>query len=186
MFIKWQKNDTSSGNEWQSMRTSDKIWQWVVISANFPFFPDYNEEPITRHPFSSFFFEKASSLHFFRVATSTQQLLFKSSYSFRSAAFFDELFFHISRFSTAVIFSYSYFIIAKLLWSSHLLRIGSCLGQYFVGSATILVVKLFQNKDIYSRATFSEQVLPKRKDVVRTDTFSTKVLLQKRCTFSNT
>ena len=78
-----------------------------------------------------------------------------------------------------LLFQNSYFIRSKLRLSSHFLRIDSCLGQYFVGTATFWVEKLVQNKDIYRRATFFKQVLPHRKNVFRTGTFS-KVVPQKR------
>ena len=42
---------------------------------------------------NSFIFGEASSSHFFRATTSAQQLLFRSSYFFRTAAFFEELLF---------------------------------------------------------------------------------------------
>ena len=79
-----------------------------------------------------------------------------------------------------LLFQNSYFIRSKLRLSSHFLRIDSCLGQYFVGTATFWVEKLVQKKDIYRRATFFKQVLPHRKKFFRTGTFSTKVLPQKR------
>ena len=39
----------------------------------------------------SFIVGKATSSHFFKVATSTQQLLFRNSYFFRASAFLEEL-----------------------------------------------------------------------------------------------
>ena len=59
------------------------------------------------------------------------------------------------------------------------MRIGSSLGQYFVGTATFMVEKLDQNKDMYRKATFSKQVLLHRKNFERTNN-NTKVLLQKK------
>ena len=56
----------------------------------------------------SFIFGETTSSQFFRVTTSTQQLLFRSSYFVRTATFFEELLFQNSRIFAAVIF----FIIA--------------------------------------------------------------------------
>ena len=95
----------------------------------------------------------------------------------------------MSSFSRAVaspqllFFQNTYFIRVKILLSSHFSKMGSFLGQYFVGTATFLVEKPAQNEDIYRRATFSNQVLPHRQNFLRTDIFSTKVLLQKRYFF---
>ena len=43
------------------------------------------------------------------------------------------------------------------------MRIGSSLGQYFVGTVTFMVEKLDQNKNIYRKAKFSKQVFLQRK-----------------------
>ena len=52
----------------------------------------------------SFTFGEATSSHFLRVTTSTQQLLFQRNYFFRTTTFFEELLFKNSRFFAAVIF----------------------------------------------------------------------------------
>ena len=54
---------------------------------------------------NSFIYGEATSSHFFRVTTSTQQLLFRSSYFFRAAAFLRNSFFRTITFFEAVIFS---------------------------------------------------------------------------------
>ena len=71
---------------------------------------------------SSFIFGETTSSHIFRVAISTQQLIFRSSYFFKAAVFWvipcseqRHLVF------AEVIFSETHFFRAKLLSSSHLL-----------------------------------------------------------------
>ena len=58
-----------------------------------------------RHFQGSFIFEETTSLHFFRVATSTQRLLFQSNYFSRIATIFEGFFFQKSYFFAAVTFS---------------------------------------------------------------------------------
>ena len=95
----------------------------------------------------SFIIGEATSSHFFRVTTSTQQLLFGSSYFFRAAAFFEELLFQKSHLFAAVIFfQNNYFFRVKLLSSSHFLRMGNPLGLLFFGTATFLAKDLFTIK----------------------------------------
>ena len=95
----------------------------------------------------SFIFEKASSSHFFRenFFKVTQELLFRSSSSFRAAAFFEELLFQNSHFFSTFFFQNSYFFRAKLLPSNHILRIGNS--------------EQLPTEDIYRRATFSKYIL---------------------------
>ena len=115
-----------------------------------------------------------------------QSNCFDTSYFLGVVISSDQLLFLISSFSRAVaspqqlFFQNSYLIRAKLLSSSHFLRIGSCLGQYFVWTATFLVEKLVQNKDIYRRATLLKQVLPHCINIYRTEIFLAKLLLQIR------
>ena len=95
----------------------------------------------------SFICEKATSSHFFRVTAPTQQLLFQSRYFFRASASFEELLFQNSHFfRTSYFFQNSYFSRAKLLPSSHVLRIGSSLGQLHFGTATFFVEEFFRIK----------------------------------------
>ena len=109
----------------------------------------------------SFDFGEATSSHSFRVTTSTQQLLFRSSYFFRAAAFLKSSFFRV----VTYFFQIRYFFRAKLLPSSHFLRIRSSLGQLLFGTSTFLVVDLFgikiSTKHIYryfgAASTFSEE-----------------------------
>ena len=74
----------------------------------------------------------------------TQQLLFRSNYFFWAAVFLEELRFRNCIFLVAVIFSECLLFKAKLLPSSHLLRIGYLLGQLLFGRATFLPDKLFR------------------------------------------
>ena len=71
--------------------------------------------------------------HFFRVTTSTQQLLFRGSRFFRTAAVFS--FFRTVTFLQVLLFQNNFFLGAKSLHSSNFLRIGSSLGQLLFGTA---------------------------------------------------
>ena len=80
----------------------------------------------------NFILGEATSSHFFRVSTATQQLLFRGSYFFITAAFF--FFFRTVNFSQELFFQNSFFFGAKLLQSSHFLRIGRSLRQLLFGT----------------------------------------------------
>ena len=133
-----------------------------------------------------FIFGEATSSHFFKVTTSAQQLFFRSSYFFRAATILRSSFFKTITFSQQLFFQNSYFYRAKLLPSSHFLRKSNSLWQLLCRNSYFFVEELVQNKDINSRATFSKQVLLHSINLFRTDTFSTKVLLQKRRYFFRT
>ena len=130
-----------------------------------------------RFPFShmlrlfqeSFSFGEATSSRFFRVTILTQQLLFRSSYFFRAAAFLRSSFFRIITFFEAVIFQNSYFFIAKLLASSHFLRIESSSGQLLLRTATFLVEEMFRIK------IYSEELLFPSRYFYTASTFSEKL-----------
>ena len=104
---------------------------------------------------SSFILGEATSSDFFKVTTSTQQLLFRSSYFFRAASYFEELLFQKSCFFATAIFSEQLLFQSEGLPSSQFLRIGSFLSQ-FVGTATFSMKELVQNKDIYRKTIFIE------------------------------
>ena len=91
----------------------------------------------------SFIFGETTSSQFFRVTTSTQQLLFRSSYFVRTATFFwGAPFPEQSHFCCSYFFHNSYFFRAKLLPSSLFLwTVGSlgqlpCLNSYFFDGRT--------------------------------------------------
>ena len=113
----------------------------------------------------SFIFEKASSSHFFRenFFKVTQELLFRSSSSFRAAAFFEELLFQNSHFFSTFFFQNSYFFRAKLLPSNHILRIGNSLVQLPFGTATY---RRYLQKSYFFKADSSvqHQLFPKKQD----------------------
>ena len=73
--------------------------------------------------------------YFFRAAISSKQLLFLRSSFFRTVISRQQLF-----------FQKSYFFRAKLLSSSHFLKIRISLGQLHFGTATFLAEKLFRTK----------------------------------------
>ena len=79
----------------------------------------------------SYFFTYLQSSYF----DTTEQLLFQSSCFFRASTFFWQL-----------SFQNSYFFRAKLLPSSHHLRIGSSLGYLLFGTVTFLAKELFRIK----------------------------------------
>ena len=90
------------------------------------------------------YFWRSSSSHVFRITISTQQLIFRSRYFFRAAAFFEELLFQYCYLFAAVNFSESNFFRAKLLLSSHFLRIEDSLGQLLFGTGTFLAEDFFR------------------------------------------
>ena len=104
---------------------------------------------------------EGTPLNFFRVTTSTQQLLFRSSYFFRTAAVFS--FFRTVTFSQELFFQNSFFFGAKILQHSHFLRIGSSLRQLFF-SEKLFRIKiskkelLFQSRYFCTASTFSEKL----------------------------
>ena len=114
----------------------------------------------------NFILVEATSSHFFRVTTSTQQLLFRGSYFFRTAAVFS--FFRTVTFSQELFFQNSFFFGAKILQSSHFLRIGGSLQQLLFGTAIfseelfrIKISKkklLFQSRYFCTASTFSEKL----------------------------
>ena len=92
-------------------------------------------------------FGEATSLHFFRVTTSTQQLHFRSSYFFRAAAFFS--FFRTVTFSYQLFFQNSFFFRATILQSSHFLRIRSPLWQLLFVTAVFSEFRIKISKKSY-------------------------------------
>ena len=93
----------------------------------------------------SFIFGEGTS-NFFRVITSTQQLLFWSSCFFRASAFLTSSLSRAVNSLQQLFFQNSSFFTAKLLPSSHRLRIGSYFGQLSFGTATFLAKELFRIK----------------------------------------
>ena len=124
----------------------------------------------------NFILGEATSSHFFRVNTSTQQLLFWGSYFFITAAFLS--FFRTVTFSHELFFQNSFFFGAKLLESSHFLRIGCSLRQLPFGTV-IFFGGTVLDKGIWKRATFSKQVLLQSIDLFRKATFWKKLIFQK-------
>ena len=118
----------------------------------------------------SFVFGETTSSHFFRVTTSTQQLLFRSSYFFRAyLLLLRSSFSEQSLLRSSYFFQSSCFFRAKLLPNSHHLRIGSYLGQLPFGTATFLEEilfgimisteeLLFQSRHLCKASTFSEKL----------------------------
>ena len=117
----------------------------------------------------SFILGECSTSHFFRVTTSTQKFLFRSSYFFRGATFFEELLFsEKSPLRNNHYFQNNYFLRAKHLPRRYFLRIGSSLGQVLFGTPTFWVEKLFRIQTLlekvlfrtmYLCATFSDELL---------------------------
>ena len=128
-----------------------------------------------RFPFShmlplfqdNFILVKATSSHFFRETTSAQQLLFRCSYFFRTAAVFS--FFRTATFSQELFFQNSFFFGAKILQSSHFLRIGSSLRQLLFGTAIfseeMFTIKLYKRSYFFKAGT-SVQHQPFQKSYV--------------------
>ena len=124
----------------------------------------------------NFILVEATSSGFFRVTTWTQQLLFRGSYFFRTSAVFS--FFRTVTFSQELFFQNSFFFGAKILQSSHFLRIGGSLQQLLCGTA-IFSEELFRIKISKKRATFSKQVLLHSINLFRKAILWKKLIFQK-------
>ena len=122
-----------------------------------------------------FIFVEATSSHFFRVTTLTQQVLFWGSCFFRTAAVFS--FFRTVAFSQELFFQNSFIFEAKILQSSHFLRIESSLRQLLFRTAIFFGGTVY-DKDIYKRATFSKQVTLHKINLFRKATFWKKLIFQ--------
>ena len=109
---------------------------------------------------SSIFLEVIFS-HFFSVTTSANQLLSRSGYFLRTAAFLEELFFFKTVTSMQqLFFQNSYFFRAKLLPSSHFLRISSYYRAVtFWNSYLFGTEQLLHSIKFFERATFCEKLI---------------------------
>ena len=114
----------------------------------------------------NFILVEATSSRFFRVTTSTQQLLFRDSYFFRTAAVFS--FFRTVTFSQKLFFQNSFFFGAKILQSSHSLRTGSSLRQLLFGAAIFFggTLKGYLKKSYFFKAGTSAQHQPFQKSYI--------------------
>ena len=133
-------------NQWFNL----EFWKKLAISHN------------------SFIFGEATPSHFFRITiTLAQQLLFRSSYFFRAAAYLKEIFLRNVTSLQQLLFQNRYFFREKLLPSSHFLRIGSwrknylewrnLQRSYYFEAGTSAQHQLFQKNYILERANFSEK-----------------------------
>ena len=112
----------------------------------------------------NFILGEATSSHFFRVTTSTQQLLFRDSYFFRTAAVFP--FFRTVTFSQELFFQNIFFFGAKLLQNRHFLRklYGSYFSEQLFYPEELFRIKIskkeliFQNRYFCTVLTFSEKI----------------------------
>ena len=121
---------------------------------------------------------KATSSRFFRVTTSTQQFLFWGSYFLiRGAAF---SFFRTVTFWQELSFLNSFFFGAKILQSSHFLRIGNSSRQLLFGTAVfseeMFRIKLYK-KSYFFKAGTSVQHQPFQKSYVSQKSYSISALL---------
>ena len=116
----------------------------------------------------NFILGEATSSHFFRVTTSTQQLLSRSSYFFRTAAFLRSSFFRTVTFSQ-LLFQNSFFFKTKILQSSLFLRIGSYLGQLVFETA------IFWQKNYLEKKISTEELLFQSRYFCTSSTFSGKI-----------
>ena len=143
----------------------------------------------------NFILGEAASSHFFGVTTSTQQLLFRGSYFFITAAFFS--FFRTVTFSQELFFQNSFFFGAKLLQSSHFLRIGSSLRQLLFGiviffSEELFWIKiskkelLFQTRYSCIASTFLEKLLFGKKLIFQKSNIPHYLLFLESCLFRAT
>ena len=151
------------GTSWEKLNVIASLVWFLFLKKRFPFsymlplFQDFQD---------NFILVEATSSHFFRVTTSTQQLLFRGSYFFRTAAVFS--FFRTVTFSQELFFQNSFFFGAKILQSSHFLRIGGSLQQLLFGTAIfseeLFRIKmskkelLFQSRYFCTASTFSKKL----------------------------
>ena len=103
----------------------------------------------------NFISREATSRQFFRVTTSTQQILYRSSFFFRASTSFSEQ----PLLSSNHFFQNNYFFRVELLLSSHSLRIGRSFRQVLFGTATFLGVEMFRIKISTEELLFRNQVL---------------------------
>ena len=142
----------------------------------------------------NFIFVEATSSRFFRITTSTQQLLFRGSYLFRTTAVFS--FFRTVTFSQELFFQNSFFFGAKILQSSHFLKIGGSLQQLLFGTATfseelfkIKISKkelLFQSRYFYTASAFSEKLHLGKKLIFQKSNIPLYLLFLESCHFRAT
>ena len=114
---------------------------------------------------NNFILVEATYSHFFRVIF-WHKLLFRGSYFFRTAAVFS--FFRTVTFSQELFFQNSFFFGAKILQSSHFLRIGGSLQQLLFEqlffSEELFRIKiskkepLFQSRYFCTASTFLEKL----------------------------
>ena len=88
----------------------------------------------------SYFFTRLQNNYFNATVNFSEQVFLQSS------CFFEELLFQYCYLCTAVNFSESHFFRAKLLLSSHFLRIEGSLGQLLFGAGTFLAEDFFRIK----------------------------------------
>ena len=114
---------------WGTLNVIASLIWFLFLKKRFPF---SHMLPIFQ---DNFILVETTSSHFFRVTNSTQQLLFRGSCFFRTAAVFS--FFRTVTFSQELFFQNSFFFGAKILFfqSSHFLRIGCSLRQLHFGAA---------------------------------------------------
>ena len=115
------------GTSWGTLNVIASLIWFLFLKKRFPF---SHMLPLFQ---DNFILVEATSSHFFRVTTSTQQLLFRGSYFFRTAAVFS--FFRTVTFSQELFFQNSFFFGGEILQSSHFLRIESSLRQLLFGAA---------------------------------------------------
>ena len=127
----------------------------------------------------SFIFGEATS-YFFRVTTSTQQLLFRISYFFRAAAFFfEELFFQNSHFFRSsyffrkATFSERNFYPAATFWEWKFFRAVTFQNSY------LLAEELFRIKISTEELPFRSRYFCTASNFIRKDTFWKKLIFQK-------
>ena len=113
----------------------------------------------------NFILVEATSSHFFRVTTSTQQLLFRSSYFFRTAVVFpfsEQLLFRRSYFFRIASFSKQKFYRAATSWEYEVLY-GSYLSEQLIFLEELFRIRisknelLFQSRYFCTASTFSQK-----------------------------
>ena len=115
------------GTSWGKLSVIARLIWFLFFKQRFP---SSHMLPLFQ---DNFILVDTTSSRFFRITTSTQQLLFWGSCFFRTAAVFS--FFRTDFFSQKLFFQNSFFCGATILQSSHFLRIGGFLQQLLFGTA---------------------------------------------------
>ena len=136
----------AEGTSWGKLSAIASLIWFLFFKQRFPF-----SHMLPLFQDNSILVEIALS-HFFRVTASTQQLLFRGSYFFRTAAVFS--FFRTVTFSQKLFFQNSFFFGAKILQSSQFTTITFRNSSFF---RRTYLGQRYQKKGFFFKAVTSAQ-----------------------------